>query len=64
MRLFVILSLLLLPSSAAFAAKHTLTCSEYEFLVEGLDKVKDMNHQERDELRMEFVESTDPECFS
>ena len=64
MKLFIILSILFLPSNFAFANNSTLNCSEYEFLVEGLDKLKGYDQSLKDELHREFVEATDPKCFS
>jgi hypothetical protein len=40
-----------------------LTCSEYTWLVEGLEKVEYLSTAQRVELRLEFIQATDPKCF-
>ena len=64
MKLFIVLSLLLFPSNVAFATHHPLTCSEYEFIIEGLNGVEDFDQEVIKDLREEIMNSTDPDCFS
>ena len=64
MKFFIILSLLLLPSTGALASNSYLTCEEYEYLAGGLEKVEDLDQITRVEILREFIKGTDPKCFS
>ena len=41
-----------------------LTCSDYDWLVNGVKKLDDMTTGEKLELIHFFAESTDPKCFN
>ena len=43
-------------------AVQLLTCSDYDFLMEGLSKAP-LSQSEKIEIRFEFMEATDPQCF-
>ena len=64
MKFFIILSLLLLPSTDALASSSLLTCEDFEFLSGGLEKVEDLDQITRVEILREFIKGTDPKCFS
>ena len=40
-----------------------LTCSDYDWLVNGVKKIDDISIGDKLELIHLFAESTDPECF-
>jgi hypothetical protein len=40
-----------------------LTCSEYEWIVTGVEEAKNVSDVERSELRIELINATDPKCF-
>lgn len=42
---------------------NILTCSEYTWLVEGLEEVEYLSQKEMAELHLEFIQATDPKCF-
>jgi hypothetical protein len=43
---------------------NLLTCSEYNWLVQGLEDVKnDISNVARTEIRIELIRATDPKCF-
>ena len=42
---------------------NILTCSEYTWLVEGLEEVQYLSQKEMAELHLEFIRATDPKCF-
>ena len=64
MKFFIILSLLLFPSTGALASHSYLTCEEYEYLAGGLEQVEDLDQITRVEILREFIKGTDPKCFS
>ena len=66
MRLLIILTSLLFPMSPSALADgrtHYLTCEDYDYLSRNLRDVE-MDQSTKVELLREFIESTDPECFS
>ena len=40
-----------------------LTCEDYDWIVEGLDKNEIVSEVERMEIRYQLIEATDPACF-
>ena len=66
MRSIIILISLLLPfdTGALASSNHLLTCEEFEYLSEGLRDVDNMDQSARVEILSEFIEATDPKCFS
>ena len=64
MKLFIILSLILLPSNVALATNYTLDCSEYKSLMERSERTEGIGRKLKDELLREIVKHTDPKCFS
>ena len=40
-----------------------LTCSDYDWLVNGVKKIDDISTRDKLELIFYFAESTDPKCF-
>ena len=54
------LSLILMVSAPN---PHLLTCSEYDWILEGVEKVDILTDKEKAEIKLEFIRATDPKCF-
>ena len=46
----------------ALLSFQLLTCSDYDFLVEGLSRTP-ISQSERIDFQLIFMEATDPQCF-
>ena len=56
------LGLVIAPVSLA-ERTHYLTCEDYMWIAEGLDRSENISEQERTEVRTELIATTDPTCF-
>ena len=67
MRLLIVLTSLLLSlgtSALADGRSHYLSCEDFDYLSNNLKEIEDMDQSIKVELLSEFIESTDPKCFS
>ena len=62
MFLSLILAIVTLSASAN-AEDYTLTCEEYDYLVDGLSASVAVDDKTRSEIRFELIKATDPSCF-
>jgi hypothetical protein len=65
MRFLILLTLFFSPLQldAKASEGQILSCKEFDFLVEGLERSK-VEQSIKFDLLTEFIEATDPECFS
>lgn len=63
MKLLLLLLALVLPLPVTAENENRyLTCEDYQFLMEGVERA-DMDESIKTEVRLEFLLATDPTCF-
>jgi hypothetical protein len=62
MKFLLLLIALSLPLSVTSGDQSYLTCEDYEWILEGVEKSK-MEESVKTELRLEVKLATDPVCF-
>ena len=53
----------LVSQSPAVAGPVTLSCEDYEWIVEGLEETDSVSEVVKAEIRIEIIRVTDPTCF-
>jgi len=57
------ISLVVMTPNALAGRAHYLTCEDYGWIVKGLDKNEIVTEVQREEIRTELIDATDPTCF-
>jgi len=61
--LLLAISLVAMTPNALAGRAHYLNCEDYGWIVKGLDKNEIVTEVQREEIRTELIEATDPTCF-
>ena len=61
--LLLAVSLVAMTPSALAGRIHYLSCEEFGWIIKGLDKNEIVTEVQREEIRSELIDATDPICF-
>ena len=56
-------SLVAMTPGALAERIHYLNCEEFGWIIKGLDKNEIVTEVQREEIRAELIDATDPTCF-